>query len=196
MLNERAIIEKVLAQYKLPLIEGYHGIDHWARVYQNGMLLAKHYDFTERQKTVVKLFALLHDACRENEDSDPDHGERASALCLNMSAAVRGTFLRADCHEQLLQAMTFHADGQMSEDRVIQVCWDADRLDLDRVGIEPSKELLGIQDDGIISTCRWAGIARACPRRVFTDWGVEITTVRSRVRNLDRLDEVLGGQEP
>jgi uncharacterized protein len=32
--------------------------------------------------------------------------------------------------------------GLMHQDATIQSCWDADRLDLGRVGIEPSKQYL------------------------------------------------------
>jgi uncharacterized protein len=42
----------------------------------------------------------------------------------------------------LLRALTEHADGYKSEDPTIGVCWDADRLDLPRVGIQPNRELL------------------------------------------------------
>lgn len=55
---------------------GFHGREHWLRVLQNGRLLATE---TGANVRVVELFALLHDSCRENEDDDPFHGQRAAA---------------------------------------------------------------------------------------------------------------------
>jgi uncharacterized protein len=38
--------------------------------------------------------------------------------------------------------MKHHSDGEVSTDKTIQTCWDADRLDLGRVGIFPSPKFL------------------------------------------------------
>jgi uncharacterized protein len=43
--------------------------------------------------------------------------------------------------ELLYQACADHADGYISNDPTIGACWDADRLDLWRVGITPSPAL-------------------------------------------------------
>jgi uncharacterized protein len=42
----------------------------------------------------------------------------------------------------LCEACTYHADGQVSDDPTIGVCWDADRLDLPRVGIGIDRKYL------------------------------------------------------
>ena len=42
----------------------------------------------------------------------------------------------------LCKACADHADGYVSEDPTIGACWDADRLDLWRVGITPTPDLL------------------------------------------------------
>jgi uncharacterized protein len=38
--------------------------------------------------------------------------------------------------------MAYHTDGMVAADPTTQTCWDADRLDLGRVGIRPNAELL------------------------------------------------------
>jgi len=40
--------------------------------------------------------------------------------------------------DMLAYACEFHSDGLTEADITIQTCWDADRLDLGRVGIRPS----------------------------------------------------------
>ena len=39
--------------------------------------------------------------------------------------------------ERLCEAMRLHSDGHTDGDAALQACWDADRLDLGRVGIRP-----------------------------------------------------------
>jgi uncharacterized protein len=54
--------------------------------------------------------------------------------------------------ELLYEACRLHTDGHIQGDLTLQVCWDADRLDLGRVGVAPkphrlcteaARELLG-----------------------------------------------------
>ena len=40
--------------------------------------------------------------------------------------------------ELLVEACKYHSDGFTEADITVQTCWDADRLDLGRVGIRPS----------------------------------------------------------
>jgi len=42
----------------------------------------------------------------------------------------------------LTTAMEGHSEGELHLNPTIQTCWDADRLDLGRVGIKPSEEFL------------------------------------------------------
>ena len=112
---------------------GFHGSAHWMRVLHNGRLLAE----TENADLkIVELFCLLHDTQRKNEDRDPEHGPRAA----DYARAIRGTLfdLEDDKMELLDEALRYHSDGYVEADITIQVCWDADRLDLGRVGIRPS----------------------------------------------------------
>jgi uncharacterized protein len=116
---------------------GFHGRDHWLRVLQNGRLLAAE---TGANLRVVELFALLHDSCRENENDDPLHGHRAAAYARDL----RGRWFDAtDAEMDLLTlACELHSDGYTEADITVQTSWDADRLDLGRVGIRPNVRYL------------------------------------------------------
>jgi uncharacterized protein len=55
-----------------------------------------------------------------------------------------GSLLRLDAArcKTLVTALSLHVDGLVSDDPTIGVCWDADRLHLWRIGVEPDPELL------------------------------------------------------
>ena len=126
-----ALIRAVRLQYTLPW-RGIHGVDHWARVRETGLRLATH---TGANPAVVELFAVLHDARRRNDGHDPGHGGRGADL----AAKLRGTLVHLpDADFWLLRAACAdHTKGLIAADIAIQTCWDADRLDLGRVGIVP-----------------------------------------------------------
>ena len=44
--------------------------------------------------------------------------------------------------ELLTEALKYHSDGYTEADITVQVCFDADRLDLGRVGIKPAPHRL------------------------------------------------------
>jgi uncharacterized protein len=111
-----------------------HGELHWRTVGANGLWLAEPLDGADTH--VIFLFALLHDSMRENDSVDPQHGPRAAAFALELHAeGLLGTTpaqletLRYACFE--------HTNGLVSDDPTIGACWDADRLDLPRVHIQP-----------------------------------------------------------
>lgn len=119
---------------------GFHGRDHWQRVLVNGRGLA---EVTEANLKVVELFAVLHDSRRQNEHYDPEHGWRAAHYAFEL----RGTWFDATDNEMALlaDACRYHSDGLTESDPTIQTCWDADRLDLGRVGIRPNPRFLCTQ---------------------------------------------------
>jgi uncharacterized protein len=110
----------------------FHGPEHWRRVERNGLLLARQ---TGANVNIVRLFALFHDSRRLNDGWDPGHGKRGAEF----AASLRGTaFQLADNEFALLHyACAWHTEGKTHEDTTIATCWDADRLDLGRVGITP-----------------------------------------------------------
>ena len=110
-----------------------HGPDHWKRVERNGLLLATR---TGADTTVVRLFAVFHDSRRENDGWDKGHGARGAELATTLLGDLFD--LPDDTFALLHYACTWHTDGQYHPDPTIGTCWDADRLDLGRVGIIPA----------------------------------------------------------
>ncbi len=139
MIDYPAIWKMMTAHFSLG--EGsFHGPDHWTNVKQNGLQLCC---VNGADETVVRLFAVFHDADRRNEGYDPDHGRRAADLVLNLHGDV---FEIGDVRlELLLEACRYHNDGLTSSDLTIGTCWDADRMDLPRVGIDPVAEKMSTQ---------------------------------------------------
>jgi uncharacterized protein len=131
-----SLIRAVRAQYRLEWA-GLHGATHWARVLYNGLILA---ELTGARTEVVALFAMFHDACRLNDGYDPEHGSRGAEL----AAAMRGKFysIEDSSAELLFSACRTHTEGTHHPDVTVRVCWDADRLDLWRVGIMPDPRRL------------------------------------------------------
>ena len=117
-----------------------HGAEHWRRVEQNGLLLAKE---SGADITVVRLFALFHDSRRENEFTDPDHGRRGAIY----AGELRNTYFQVtDEQFDLLEfACTWHTETTHNADPTIGTCWDADRLDLGRVGIIPDPRYMNTE---------------------------------------------------
>lgn len=116
-----------------------HGPAHWARVRHHGVALARHYGVNP---LVPSLFALFHDCRRDNEFEDPEHGARAEDLVLDLARRGRLDCLSRSERQALGLACREHSDGLIDAPRLVQVCWDADRLDLGRVGIRPRPERL------------------------------------------------------
>lgn len=112
--------------------EGFHGCSHWLRVLENGRRLTS---LTGANLKVVELFAVFHDSQRENEGFDPGHGQRGA----DFAADMRGRWFDVTDQEMdlLYQACALHTNGLTQADVTLQTCWDADRLDLGRVGIAP-----------------------------------------------------------
>ena len=117
-----------------------HGVSHWDRVYDNGMRLIT----PEVNPTVVGLFAYLHDSCRRNDGADPYHGPRAAALI----DRIRSTRLASVSDEEnmlLKEACRLHTGRARTGNPTIDACFDADRLDLWRVGITPDPRRLATE---------------------------------------------------
>jgi len=130
------VFREVMRHNKLPL-DDIHGAGHWGRVLENGVKLAEH---TGANVDIVKLFALLHDSRRINEDLDREHGRRGAELARSLQGRIY-TLSRSDL-DLLDHACEKHAAGTTEGDITVQTCWDADRLDLRRVGIIPDPRLL------------------------------------------------------
>jgi uncharacterized protein len=131
------LIRFVAGQFRLPL-RSPHGPAHWMRVRRNGLELSS---LNGANARVVELFSLFHDSCRHNDNRDPEHGPRAALfaqLCFD-----QGFLACSEDELETLQAACYgHTSERNNPDITIATCWDADRLDLPRVGIIPAPHRL------------------------------------------------------
>jgi uncharacterized protein len=153
------IVHKALAvvrpQFRLDFADGIHGLPHWSRVWFHGRALATSLDV---DPAVPAWFAFLHDSQRYNDGRDPAHGARAADFAVRLRRQGVIDELDHSAFERLCEAMRLHSDGHTTGDATVLACWDADRLDLARVGIQPE------------------------PRRLCTDAAREATTIGAAVR--------------
>ena len=135
-INFDALWDHVAKEFQCGL-KSIHGPDHWLRVERKGLEIAASNGAIVE---LVRLFAVLHDSRRESDSFDLEHGERASRY----AESLRGVFFSlSDPHFELLEyACVWHTHGYVSEDPTIGACWDADRLDLTRVGLAPLAEFM------------------------------------------------------
>ena len=123
-----------------------HGLPHWQRVERNGILLSVENGKLREDINikVVRFFAYLHDKCRLNDLADLEHGVRAA----DMIPTIRNTILKDFTDEEvalLEKACRYHTTEHRIGNPTIDVCFDADRLDLGRVGIVPNPKLMATE---------------------------------------------------
>lgn len=135
----RKALGEVRPQFRLDFHHGVHGVPHWSRVWFHGRNLAAALDV---DPAILAWFAFLHDSQRHNDHRDPQHGQRAADFATRLRSERVITELADADFERLCEAMRLHSDGHTEGDAAIRACWDADRLDLLRVGIHPDKDLL------------------------------------------------------
>lgn len=161
-----ALLDYIRPRFRLAW-GGHHGISHWTRVESVGLALAAE---TGANARVVSLFALFHDACRIDEYDDPRHGARGAGL----AGRLHGVLFDATDAEMalLVDACTGHSDGHLEADVTVQTCWDADRLDLPRVGVRPLPRFLCTE-----AARRRAVVGAARPRPSGPVAGVVTSTI-------------------
>ena len=114
-----------------------HGEHHWQLVGWVGMARPRD---SGVDPEVVFLFALFHDSMREHDGDDPGHGKRGAQLANELYGVHH--FASVPQTDLLVYACNEHTGGELSDDPTIAVCWDADRLNLWRVGTEPDPAFL------------------------------------------------------
>jgi uncharacterized protein len=142
-----AILKTILEGYTLP-VHGDHGVTHWARVLENGVRVA------------------------QATGADDDHGLRGGDL----ARSLRGELVHLDDprFELLYEACRLHTDGLVEGDPTLQACWDADRLDLGRVGIQPRPHLLCTDATrGLLDWAHARAIVFHEPVEVLAEWGMQ-----------------------
>ena len=161
------MIHAILQQYALSP-KGTHGVPHWARVLDNGRILARR---TGAQIEVVELFAIFHDAKRANEGWAFEHGQRGAEFAAQL---WRANFQLSDRNFHLLYAAcSDHTKGITAGDITVQTCWDADRLDLGRVGIVPDIRYLctdAAKESTILAWAEGRSRERFIPALIQEEW--------------------------
>ena len=134
---KQPFLDFIAKQFQLDPL-GIHGIEHWLRVLVTGRQIAKRINANVK---VIELFALLHDSRRWNNMDDPLHGQRAAEFC----EILNNRWFKADDADiRLLRtACRYHSTGNLHPNVTVQACWDADRLDLGRIGVRPDLGCMG-----------------------------------------------------
>jgi uncharacterized protein len=125
MMNEEKLETFVLKQHECP----GHGYPHWRNVEYFGLMMAEGNPAADKE--VIRWFAYVHDCMRVNCFNDIGHGERA-AQYVDM---IRSTYLSELTDSQvaiLRKACSLHDRERMTGDPTIDICFDADRIDLQR----------------------------------------------------------------
>jgi uncharacterized protein len=134
MINENVL--KLLERESLLFNSPIHGVKHWQTVERNAHYLA---NFNKADIEVLSYFAYFHDCMRENEHRDKGHGPRAASFAKQHRDFIPLNDIQ---FKQLTNACKGHTYGERPECITINTCWDADRLDLLRVGIMPDANRL------------------------------------------------------
>jgi len=129
------LLAKIKRQYRLQW-HGTHGILHWWRVYENGIMLSQQEGVN---KKVVQLFSIFHDSARRNEHRDKNHGMRGAQFAADLRDDIP---LNDEEFELLTIACSLHTNTFTHDNITVQACFDSDRLDLGRVDIYPDESRL------------------------------------------------------
>ncbi len=137
----REIVGRVLADTQ-GRGDVHHDERHWQAVIATGVDLAHRMERSGADVQVAFLFGLLHDVA----DTYGRKGHGAVAADYARALQAQGV-LELEKHrlELLCDALTRHSDGLTSDDPTIGCCWDADRLQLTRVGAEVDDDLISTE---------------------------------------------------
>ena len=113
-----------------------HGFKHWRTVEKNGLYLSQ---FNDGDPAVISHFAYFHDSMRVNDQRDDGHGTRGGQYALDNRESLE---LDDDQLNLLYEACAGHTGGRNPSNDTVACCWEADRLDLRRVGIKPDQKWL------------------------------------------------------
>jgi uncharacterized protein len=164
------LVQVIIDQHKLKTAHSIHFVDHWARVLENGRKLVP---LTGARLDVVELFAVFHDAGRQSDGHDHNHGRRGAEI----ARAMQGVYFTLDPEglDLLFMACAEHTYGEILADVTVQTCWDSDRLDLGRAGYTPSPQKLctpPARTDEMITWANERSIKRFIPDLVWDEWGL------------------------
>jgi len=111
--------------------EPMHGERHWRAVAWAGLRISELRP--DLSRIILVAFGLLHDCRRETDDWDPDHGARAARVALRSRPLKR--LAGVEGRELVAEACRLHERGPITPASAqIGACWDADRVNLVRLG--------------------------------------------------------------
>ena len=144
----RTLFEEKRPFYRLKI----YGLEHCDRVARYGQQLFE----PGANPDIIAAFAYLHDIERTDDYEDPGHGHRAAQFIDSIRPRYLANFSDVEI-DLLKEACRQHETGTKTGNKTIDICLDADRLDLPRLGISPTprqmvtrqgKELAKLLADG------------------------------------------------
>ena len=147
MFNEQSLHEWIQYMTERPdefpaYVSFFHGITHWRNVEAFGLMLADEYPSADTD--VIRWFAYLHDCRRGTERPFEEHGRLTAAFI----SGIRKTFLKdlTDAQIKTLKlACKHHTTKRRTKNLTADICLDAYRLDLNRVGIKPDPKRMATE---------------------------------------------------
>lgn len=131
-------MKKILINFRLDFY-GVHGFPHWCRIIDNGLYLSKFYDI---DMDIIISFVFFHDIERVFDEYDYQHGVRGGKFFMENKSLLSITDKQAAI---IFEASCGHTDIHHSDNLNIVACWDSDRHDLMRVGIQPQSPFLNLK---------------------------------------------------
>ena len=125
--KRKDLIDKLQKDSKL-FHSPIHGFKHWRTVEKNGLYLSK---FSNGDPKIISYFAYFHDCMRVNEHIDNGHGYRGGRYAMKNKDLLD---ISDEDLRILYMACAGHTGGVNPSCDTIACCWDADRLDIRRVG--------------------------------------------------------------
>ena len=144
----RTLFEEKRPFYRLKI----YGLEHCDRVARYGQQLFE----PGANPDIIAAFAYLHDIERTDDYEDPGHGHRVAQFIDSIRPRYLANFSDVEI-DLLKEACRQHETGTKTGNKTIDICLDADRLDLPRLGISPTtrqmatrqgKELAKLLADG------------------------------------------------
>ena len=162
----KKVLKSIFENYQLNLMEGIHGLSHWARVIENGFLLS---EYNKANRKVIIAFAFFHNSKRSNEEHDPEEGEKGARMIRYYEEEIN---LSPEEIDLACEACMDFQHIMFNENKDISTCWDSERLDLMRNGIYPNKDKLNTdyaKNTGIITWAMKRGM-----NHHLSDWVLEL----------------------
>lgn len=139
-----------------------HGPAHWVRVHRFGLILADNMNLEESQARCVEVFAWTHDLARVDDGGGNQHALDGAAHAFPVMDALFDDLNAAE-RQLVSAAIRHHSDGMTADEAYFQgvldiegwtedelvetvaACWDADRLDLLRLGVPPNARYMSTE---------------------------------------------------